>query len=330
MSIESSLEHKISATIKKSRFSFFSTVLFLIIIFIVLFTTFQQITELQGKVSSLNEEVNKKEIEVQELNRKISITNQKVKESQVKLDTYYDAIEIFHTGLRRLQSRQYSKATKAFSDFIKIVPESPQAFHILGYSEYRYFLHWKENLLNRSANVDVFQQTKWEKLANNYFNRSTSSFNHAIELNNSYMWPEYHMILLNFYAGKYEQSIAYLRSTVTKHPEILDYLCDDGEFRKMRKNQKTSLPFVEIISNALNNNELGRKSCWVISVYKSTLISEIQRLLNKLGYDAGVPDGIVGSKTVYAVKKFEEIEKMEITGIPNNTLLSALQKVSKN
>lgn len=330
MDNEASLEYKISTTIKKSRLSFFSTLFFLVVIFVVLFALFQQVKNLQDTTESLNKEVKLKESEVRSLNEEITTANDEIEESKLELENYNKAIEIFHIGLRRLQSRQYHKAIEAFSNFIDIVPGSPQAFHILGYSEYRYFLHWKENLINQRGQVSLSQQVEWENLTKEYYDRATNNFKRALELNESYMWPEYHMILLDFYADNYDQSMKLLKSAVNKHPEMLDYLCDDGEFRKIRKHQETKYYFVETISNALNSNNQDRKSCWVVSAFKSTLISEIQRFLNELGYDAGVPDGIAGIKTVLAVKNFEKNENMEITGIPNDALLVALQQVSKD
>ena len=47
---------------------------------------------------------------------------------------------------------------------------------------------------------------------------------------------------------------------------------------------------------------------------KGTQVMEIQALLNKLGYDVGVIDGIYGPKTAAAVQKFQRYFRLPPTG----------------
>ncbi|MEM9330568.1 MAG: L,D-transpeptidase family protein [Pseudomonadota bacterium] len=62
--------------------------------------------------------------------------------------------------------------------------------------------------------------------------------------------------------------------------------------------------------------------------YKDDLI-ETQRLLNKLGFDAGSVDGIMGPVTWGAISRFQETEKIEVNGKIDNTLLDALYSKAK-
>ncbi|WP_099867884.1 peptidoglycan-binding protein [Pararhizobium haloflavum] len=53
-------------------------------------------------------------------------------------------------------------------------------------------------------------------------------------------------------------------------------------------------------------------------------VRNIQALLTKEGFDAGVPDGVVGRKTVEAIKGFQEANGMEPTGRIDEALVRAL------
>lgn len=51
----------------------------------------------------------------------------------------------------------------------------------------------------------------------------------------------------------------------------------------------------------------------------STATIELQKLLNKKGYSCGVVDGIFGNKTLAAVKAFQGVKKLTVTGIVDAT-----------
>ena len=51
---------------------------------------------------------------------------------------------------------------------------------------------------------------------------------------------------------------------------------------------------------------------------RGTAVMEIQALLNKLGYDVGMVDGIYGPKTAEAVKKFQRFFGLSPTGVVND------------
>lgn len=58
----------------------------------------------------------------------------------------------------------------------------------------------------------------------------------------------------------------------------------------------------------------------------SALISEVQTLLNKKGYDAGSPDGIAGPKTRAAIRKFENDGGLPVDGLVDDALYAALKQ----
>lgn len=57
---------------------------------------------------------------------------------------------------------------------------------------------------------------------------------------------------------------------------------------------------------------------------ESDLVLRIQYALNQLAYGVGKPDGILGEKTVKAIKYFQADNDMVIDGKPSDLLLDAL------
>jgi len=57
-------------------------------------------------------------------------------------------------------------------------------------------------------------------------------------------------------------------------------------------------------------------------------IERIQALLNRLGFDAGSPDGVMGPRTVEAIRAFERAAGRQPTGRPSATLLLVLERAA--
>ena len=80
-------------------------------------------------------------------------------------------------------------------------------------------------------------------------------------------------------------------------------------------------------------NEIDEPQDWADATTASAtpniaLVNRAQALLNKLGYDVGVPDGLMGAKTRDAIKSFERRNGLEETGkvtIPLVAKLGALR-----
>ena len=58
------------------------------------------------------------------------------------------------------------------------------------------------------------------------------------------------------------------------------------------------------------------------------LVSRAQSLLNKLGYDAGAPDGLMGAKTRDAIKSFEHKNGLQETGQVTIPLVAKLERLT--
>lgn len=59
-----------------------------------------------------------------------------------------------------------------------------------------------------------------------------------------------------------------------------------------------------------------------------SLVSRAQALLNKLGYDAGVPDGVLGSQTVNAIRRFQSKNGTQVSGRVTPALISQLKALA--
>ncbi len=62
---------------------------------------------------------------------------------------------------------------------------------------------------------------------------------------------------------------------------------------------------------------------------RADLITEIQRELIKRGLFEGAADGVLGPKTDAAIRDFETLANMKVTGEPSEELLHALQRPAK-
>jgi hypothetical protein len=60
----------------------------------------------------------------------------------------------------------------------------------------------------------------------------------------------------------------------------------------------------------------------------SELILQIQRYLNLLGYTAGQADGVLGTKTIQAIKAFQISTGEEANGLPTHSLLERLKRAA--
>ncbi len=58
--------------------------------------------------------------------------------------------------------------------------------------------------------------------------------------------------------------------------------------------------------------------------YNRATIKKVQKKLNKRDYDCGTPDGIAGSKTKKAVKKYQRDNDLTVTGAIDSELLKSL------
>lgn len=62
---------------------------------------------------------------------------------------------------------------------------------------------------------------------------------------------------------------------------------------------------------------------------KGNNVKELQVKLNELGYNAGTPDGIFGTRTDEAVRRFQRDNKLTVDGIVGPSTLKVLESVKK-
>lgn len=77
-------------------------------------------------------------------------------------------------------------------------------------------------------------------------------------------------------------------------------------------------------SSAPTSYSYGSGSESYYSRYSKETIKSMQNKLNELGYSCGVADGIVGSKTIAAVKKFQSDNGLTVDGLAGDSTLKTL------
>jgi localization factor PodJL len=77
-------------------------------------------------------------------------------------------------------------------------------------------------------------------------------------------------------------------------------------------------------------NDVGEPAEWADSspTPNTALVSRAQSLLNKLGYDVGMPDGLMGAKTRDAIKSFERKNGLQETGQVTIPLVAKLERLT--
>jgi tetratricopeptide (TPR) repeat protein len=98
---------------------------------------------------------------------------------------------------------------------------------------------------------------------------------------------------------------------------------------------------VKVISEALGrantglNNQanldqqLGRKRQFENAKEETNSIADVQRWLNKLGYDAGMPDGLLGHRTKAAIRAYQNDYGLPVDGEITGGLLRSLRQKSQ-
>jgi TPR repeat protein len=57
-------------------------------------------------------------------------------------------------------------------------------------------------------------------------------------------------------------------------------------------------------------------------------LAEIQTILNRLNFDAGPADGLMGDRTRFAIRKYQTTMRLDVTGEPSQSLLENLREVA--
>jgi localization factor PodJL len=84
---------------------------------------------------------------------------------------------------------------------------------------------------------------------------------------------------------------------------------------------------VDVAANIVDIPDAWRESdAKTASIDMKQAVRNIQLILNKNGYDAGSPDGVMGGKTKSAIADFQKANGMEPTGEVNEALVTALLK----
>ncbi|MGV1014219.1 MAG: peptidoglycan-binding protein [Methyloceanibacter sp.] len=74
-------------------------------------------------------------------------------------------------------------------------------------------------------------------------------------------------------------------------------------------------------------NQVREDAAWNVAEPNPALVTRAQALLNQLGYDAGPPDGVFGSRTRSAIQSFERRNGLEETGEVSIPLVTTLERL---
>jgi len=65
-----------------------------------------------------------------------------------------------------------------------------------------------------------------------------------------------------------------------------------------------------------------------VSTTDQSQLAEIQTILNRLNFDAGPADGLMGDRTRFAIRKYQTTMRLDVTGEPSQSLLENLREVA--
>jgi len=247
------LAYSAAGIVQKARITFIATLLFLSCVSAGLVFFSFQVSHLRNDVSrlkrqsiGLQEDVAAKKIELLKIQDR---TNQSEK-----------GLQVLQYALRDLFYHHYEKAVAGYQEFVKLDGASSEALTQLGYAELRLGRYWQENGLKK--NVSPAAKTQYESESTRAFFRSTQYFMQAAKKDPGYLLPAYLLSVSEYEQNAKEKSLLDLQQTLKSHPETLDWLCDDGDFRVIRLDADVGSRFVDIVNAARGSAKGG---CWVIN-----------------------------------------------------------------
>lgn len=212
----------------------------------------KEISKLTDKSTRLKLELDTKQHQLEELNKKLSIAEKSIEQST-------SSLQYLEGGTRSLLNRQYEDAIEYFYNFLVIHPSSAEGLNLLGYSELRFSQYWKAASKSEKSHLVKLQH---ERTANSLLTDAEMHLNLASEKDNDFFWPDYNLSLLYLSQGNLDKSLLKLENSLKKHPLMIKFVCEDGQFRKLKLNRLTSIRFSSAIKEALSKQNI--ESCWVI------------------------------------------------------------------
>lgn len=268
------IEGQISELRKTSSASFIMIILGATCLIGSLYYSATRLTPLEERISilsnesmALENELSKKQrlieeaqIELKNTQTSLSDYKKKLESTNAELNNAVNALVFLQGGVSYLLNRQYPEAIDSFGRYLELRPDSHEALNFLGYAELRYAQFWREN----SKNNDISNTQRNEYIANtiNFSRSAESHLSRAQRLNKKYAWPSYNLALLHYQSGKKTEALDQLSELLTQSPSMLNWLCEDGQFRKFRIDKETADRFTKIVEDSLESQQ--RKTCWVI------------------------------------------------------------------
>jgi tetratricopeptide (TPR) repeat protein len=220
----------------------------------------------KSKLSQIEGLLNERGASLKEANRALHEMNLQLESSRKELDELLSSLTLLQEGSRFLNNRQYSNAIDSFTSFLERFPDNAQALNFAGYSELRYAQFWRENVNSSRAGVTDEQKREWVQDVKRYFLLSEAHLQRAESLTADNPWPTYNLALLYYQNSDKDLALSKLSEMLSGHPKMTKWLCEDGQFRKMKIDRATAERFTTIVQRAVD--EAGGSSCWVIKPVK--------------------------------------------------------------
>jgi tetratricopeptide (TPR) repeat protein len=247
------LDQRVEAILKKSRISFVLTAVIAVTVAGTLLYCTHRILQLSDIITSKN-------IEISEKSTELSALQNQLRDARDNIDKSMRGLNILNEGTRFLFNRQYAEATASFNNYLKLFPGDARALNFAGYSELRYAKYMRD--LANDPKATKNESISYNEEASTYYERSIEHLASATN-DKTYFWPRYNLALLYAQAGENEKAMDELQSLLSDSPGITKWLCEDGQFRKMRLNSTTADRFTSYVRNAAD--KVGIVQCWVIS-----------------------------------------------------------------
>lgn len=213
----------------------------------------QAVKDKEARLQATRSDLEKMEHELALNKRELSLSKEELTKSN-------QALTLLQEGISYLLNRQYKESIASFNKYLEHVPNSHEGLNLLGYAELRYSNDWRIKSSDKKSST--IQKEESAIKANQYSNLAEIHLSKSSELNPQYSWPNYNLAILYYQKGEKSRSLEKIESTLSLFPNMINWLCEDGQFRKLRLDDETNVEFISILTKKLGKENIDK--CWVI------------------------------------------------------------------
>lgn len=296
-----------------------------------------RVTELTTLEQELQGQLKEKNTLLENLRREYDLLKSETGVVKLKLNDLKIASNNIQEMLILFRYQKFEQTLPILDDLITRLPEQSMFHHLRGYAYfqlYRLAVVQAENSKSKTRMLENTTAAPKSKsntttLNTQYFESASHDFTQAIagDPERQYYWGHYHLALLNAYANKPQRTLSILAKALPEHPQMLDFVCQEEKYKRFDLMRNSIKEIRGILHQAIQATPSRIGSCKML-IWFETLEAQIQ--LNRLGYSAGIEDGMFGSRTETAVQEFQADSNLDITGLITDKLLDQLHKAANN